>query len=71
MIDSFIRSYQGKLLKEKKTHLEWTSFLKAKALQGCQLQIKVIVYKNIKVKKFDIITFSMPHCIFNSNHNIN
>ena len=35
-------SYQGKLLK-KKTHLEWTSFLRAKALQGCQLQIKIIV----------------------------
>ena len=50
-----LESYQGKL--QKKTHLEWTSFLRAKALQGCQLQIKVIV------KKFDIITFSKPHCI--------
>ena len=40
-----LESYQGKLPK-KKTHLEWTSFLRAfllKALQGCQLQIKVIV----------------------------
>ena len=41
-----IESYQGKLqkkTKQKKTHLEWTSFLRAKALQGCQLQTKVIV----------------------------
>ena len=37
-----LESYQGKLQK-KKTHLEWTSFLRAKALQGCQLKIKVIV----------------------------
>ena len=49
-----LESYQGKLQKKKKTHLEWTSFLRAKALQGCQLQIKVIVWKIIKVKKFDI-----------------
>ena len=41
-----LESFQGKLLKKKKkkeTHLEWTSFLRAKALQGCQLQIKVII----------------------------
>ena len=37
-----LESYQGKLF-QKKTHLEWTSFLRAKALQECQLQIKVIV----------------------------
>ena len=39
-----LESYQGKLLKKKKKHIwEWSSFLRAKALQGCQLQIKVIV----------------------------
>ena len=38
-----LESYQGKLLKEKKTHLEWSSFLRDKALQGWQIQIKVIV----------------------------
>ena len=39
-----LESYQGKLLKKKKkTHLEWSSFLRATALQGCQIQIKVIV----------------------------
>ena len=39
MSDSFIiKSYQGKLL--KKTRIE---ILRAKTLQGCQIQIKVIV----------------------------
>ena len=37
-----LEAYQGKSL-QKKTHLEWTSFLRAKTLQGCQIQIKVIV----------------------------
>ena len=37
-----LESYQGKLL-QKNTYLEWISFLRAKALQGYQLQIKVIV----------------------------
>ena len=36
-----LQSYQGKLLQKKP--LEWTSFLRAKALQEYQLQIKVIV----------------------------
>ena len=32
-----LESYQEKLQKKKKkAHLEWTSFLRAKALQGCQ-----------------------------------
>ena len=36
-----LESYQGKLQKQKKkTYLEWTSFLRAKALQRCQFQIK-------------------------------
>ena len=35
-------SYQGKLLK-KNTQFLWSPFLRAKALQGCQIQIKVIV----------------------------
>ena len=51
MIDSSLEYYQGKLLKKKtktkknkkKTQLERSSFLRAKALQGCQIQIKVIV----------------------------
>ena len=38
-----LESYQRKLQKKKKTDFELTSFLRAKALQGCQLQIKVIV----------------------------
>ena len=40
-----LESYQGKLVKKKKkkTHLEWSSFLRAKALQGCLIQIKIIV----------------------------
>ena len=56
-----LESYQGKLLK----NAEWYLFLRAKALQGCQMQIKVIVKKNISLltSKFGIITFSMPHCI--------
>ena len=37
-----LESYQGKLL-QKKTQYEWSPILRAKALQGCQLQIKVIV----------------------------
>ena len=63
----FLESYQGKLLKKKKKkkymRIEWSPFLRAEALQGCQIQIKVIASKNIKVKKFGIISFSMPHCI--------
>ena len=40
----FLESYQGKLLKKQnKTQLKWSSFLSAKALQGFQIQIKVIV----------------------------
>ena len=38
-----LESYQGKLQKKKKTHLEWSAFLRAKGLQECQIQIKVIV----------------------------
>ena len=38
-----LEPYQGKL--QKKTHLEWTSFLRAKAVQGCQLQIKYSLEK--------------------------
>ena len=41
-----LESRQGKLLKkkkQKKTQYEWSPILRAKALQGCQLQIKVIV----------------------------
>ena len=34
-----LESYQGKL--QKKTHLEWTFFLRAKALQGGQSQKKL------------------------------
>ena len=36
-----LESYQGKLLKKKQ--LEWSPILRAKALQGCEIQIKVIV----------------------------
>ena len=37
-----LESYQGKV--QKKTHLEWTCFLRAKALQGCQLSYSLEKY---------------------------
>ena len=65
MIDSIFRILSRKInkKKKKKTQLDESPFLRAKALQGCQIQIRDIVYKYIKVKKFGIITFSMPHYI--------
>ena len=52
MIDSFFRIFSRKITKKTKTQIELCPFLRAKALQGCQIQIKVIVQKNIKVKNF-------------------
>ena len=62
-----LESYQRKLLKKKKSRIESSPLLRAKTLQGCHLQIKVIVQKNIKVKKFGIITFSMSLFPLNSH----
>ena len=43
MIDSFFRILSRKITKKKNTQLEWSLFLRAKALQGCQIKIKVIL----------------------------
>ena len=55
VFDSFcsLESYQKNYKKQikKKTQVDRSSFLRAKALQGCQIQIIIIALKNIKVKK--------------------